>query len=100
MLIASDGYQTRTENGGEAGVAAADEFRPRVVFGDIGMPEVNGHQVALQLRSNPAHATAVMVGVTVWGTEEDKRQCQRAGFDIHLTKAVDSLALAAVFEPL
>ena len=100
MLIASDGYQTRTEYGGEAAVEAADEFRPRVVFCDIGMPGVNGHQVALRLRSNPAHATAVLVAVTGWGTEEDKRQSQRAGFDIHLTKPVDGKALAAVFEQL
>lgn len=100
MLIAADGYQTRTEYGGDAAIAAADEFRPRVVFCDIGMPDVNGHQVAQRLRTNPAHATAVLVAVTGWGTEEDKRQSQRAGFDFHLTKPVDSQALAAVFEQL
>jgi len=100
MLIASDGYQTRTEYGGEAAVAIADEFRPRVVFCDIGMPEVNGHQVAARLRANPIHATAVLVAVTGWGTEEDKRQSQKAGFDFHLTKPVRSEALNAVFEQL
>ena len=100
MLIASDGYQTRTEYSGEAAIAAADDFRPRVIFCDIGMPEVNGHQVAERIRSNPMHATAVLVAVTGWGTEEDRRQSRNAGFDFHLTKPVRSEALNAVFGQL
>ena len=98
MLVASGGYETRTEYGGEAAVLAADEFRPRVVFCDIGMPEVSGHQVAARLRANPVHAAVVLVAVTGWGTEEDKRQSRKAGFDIHLTKPVHAAALAAVFK--
>ena len=88
-FLKSDGYDIRIEYSGAAGLAAADEFDPHVVFCDVGMPGIDGHQVAAHLRADGRHAGTVLVAVTGWGTEEHRRRNQDAGFDVHLTKPVD-----------
>jgi CheY-like chemotaxis protein len=94
LLLEVAGHEVRIEYGGEAGLQAADEFRPEVVFCDIGMPTLNGHEVAARLRRDARFARVPLVALTGWGTEEDKRRARDAGFDYHLTKpaGVDSLA--------
>jgi CheY-like chemotaxis protein len=88
-FLSFGGHQIRTEYSGAAGPAAAEEFKPRVIFCDLGMPGIDGHEVAARLRADSRHASAVLVAVTGWGTEEHKRRTQDAGFDMHLTKPVD-----------
>jgi CheY-like chemotaxis protein len=100
LLLSSEGHQTRTEYSGSRALAAADEFRPRVVFCDIGMPELNGHQFAARLKENPLHAATLLVAITGWGSDDDRRQSQRAGFDFHLTKPVRADALAEVLQQI
>ncbi|MEO8153890.1 MAG: ATP-binding protein [Rhizobacter sp.] len=88
MLLESQGHQTRKEYSAPAGLRAADEFHPEAVFCDIEMAGMNGYEVATRLRSDPRHASAVLVAVTGRGTDEDKRRSLGAGFDLHLTKPI------------
>jgi two-component system, sensor histidine kinase len=82
------GHLTRTEYGGATGLRMAREFDPEVVFCDIGMSGVDGHEVAARLRADPRHASTVLVALTGWGSEEDKRRTRNTGFDFHLVKPV------------
>jgi CheY-like chemotaxis protein len=89
LALTSSGHQTRTAYGGAAALAAAAEFKPEVVFCDIGMPGLDGHEVARRLRAMRQNVTMVLVAVTGWGGEEDMRRTASAGFDYHLVKPVE-----------
>jgi len=95
-LLEDAGHQTRTEYGGAAGIRAAEEFAPDVVFCDIGMPGTDGHELASQLSSKPELASTLLVAVTGWGGDERQRRTKAAGFHVHLTKPVDFDAVEAV----
>jgi signal transduction histidine kinase/ActR/RegA family two-component response regulator len=96
MLLQLSGHDTRTAYSGPEALAAADEYRPDVVFLDIGLPGMNGYEVARLLRQEASLSRPVLVALTGWGTESDKRQAMDAGFDYHLTKPVESKAVDAV----
>jgi signal transduction histidine kinase len=87
------GNDTRTAYDGEAAVAAAAEFRPDVVLLDIGMPKLNGHDACRRMREQPWGADLVLIALTGWGQEEDVRRSHDAGFDRHMVKPVDPVAL-------
>lgn len=89
MMLALSGHQTEVAHGGEEALRTAASFVPDVVLLDIGMPGMNGYEVAGCLRTMPACAHAMLVALTGWGQEEDKRRAVEAGFDHHLTKPVD-----------
>jgi PAS domain S-box-containing protein len=94
MLLELTGHETRTAHDGLAAVAAAEAFRPDVLLCDIGMPKLNGYEVACRIRDQPWGRGMVLVALTGWGQEEDRRKSQEAGFDAHLVKPVDHAALA------
>jgi PAS domain S-box-containing protein len=98
MMLDLAGYETRTAYDGPAALSAARAFAPEVVFLDIGMPGMDGHEVAKRMREDTALAGAKLVALTGWGSQEDKRRSQEAGFDFHLTKPVEILALNAVLD--
>ncbi|VTT96339.1 sensory box protein : PAS domain S-box OS=Thiocystis violascens (strain ATCC 17096 / DSM 198 / 6111) GN=Thivi_3000 PE=4 SV=1: MASE1: PAS_4: PAS_4: PAS_3: PAS_3: PAS_3: PAS_3: PAS_3: PAS_4: HisKA: HATPase_c: Response_reg [Gemmataceae bacterium] len=87
------GHEVRTAFDGEAGVAAAGEFRPQVAFLDIGMPKVNGYDAARRIRAEGWGKDMLLVALTGWGSDDDKRRTEEAGFDRHLTKPVNPQAL-------
>lgn len=87
------GNDTRTAYDGEAGVDAAGEFRPDVILLDIGMPKLNGYEVCRRIRDEPWGKGIVLIALTGWGQEEDRRRSREAGFDRHLVKPVDPQAL-------
>jgi CheY-like chemotaxis protein/anti-sigma regulatory factor (Ser/Thr protein kinase) len=87
------GNDTRTAYDGEQAVAAAAEFRPDVVLLDIGMPKLNGHDACRRIREQPWGPGMVLIALTGWGQEEDIRRSQDAGFDRHMVKPVDPVAL-------
>ena len=90
MLLDLDGHQTRIAHTGEAAIGVALEFAPDAAFIDIGLPGLNGYEVAQRLRSDPtARSSMLLVALTGWGTDEDRRHAQAAGFDYHLVKPVD-----------
>lgn len=92
------GHEVRVAYDGRAAVTAAQAFRPDVALLDIGMPELNGYQVATRIRNEAWGANAVLVALTGWGGEHDKVDAERAGFDRHLTKPVDTGVLQGVLE--
>ena len=77
-------------------VAEADAFRPGVAFLDVGMPELNGYELAQLLRQQPWGADLLLVALTGWGQEEDRRRSRQAGFDHHLVKPADLEEIARV----
>jgi len=94
------GHQTRTAHSGQHALAAAREFAPDVVFLDIGMPGMDGYEVARRLRAEPSLDRAVLVALTGWGSAEDRRRTKEAGFDYHLTKPVDGDVVADLLRQL
>ena len=87
-ILELSGHLTLVANDGLSAVAAAAEFIPDVVFLDIGMPGLNGYEVALRLRAIPELEQVVLLALTGWGSENDHAQASAAGFDFHLTKPV------------
>ena len=87
------GYEARQANDGLAGLEAAAEHRPDIVMLDIGMPKLNGYEVARRVRAEPWGASMRLIAVTGWGQDSDKERAREAGFDEHLTKPVAVAAL-------
>jgi PAS domain S-box-containing protein len=87
------GHEARTAHSGPEALDAAGPFNPEVVFLDIGLPGMNGYEVAERLRAEPSLRGTVLVALTGWGSEENNRQSREAGFDLHLTKPVDIKAI-------
>ena len=83
------GHETRTAFTGPDAVAAAVEFLPEVVLLDIGLPGMDGYEVARRLRAMPALAGIFLVAMSGYGSDEDRAQAKLAGFDEHLVKPVD-----------
>jgi PAS domain S-box-containing protein len=101
MLLQLSGYEVRTANSGPDALTLAAEFHPQVALLDIGMPGMNGYDVARQLRATQTDDDrAILVAVTGWGQEEDKRLAKDAGFDHHVAKPVDPDALEALLASL
>ncbi|MGZ8291665.1 MAG: response regulator [Telluria sp.] len=94
------GHTTRVAHDGILGMEAAREFSPDVVFLDIGMPGLNGYEVAQALRSTPGLEHIVLVALTGWGTENDRSRSQEAGFDYHLTKPAKLATVEALLAEL
>ena len=84
-MLEFKGHDIRTANDGAQAVALAEAFRPEIAFLDIGMPGMDGYEAARQIRRHLG-STIVLVALTGWGQDEDKRLSREAGFDLHLTK--------------
>lgn len=89
MLLNLTGNETQIANDGLEAVAAAEQFHPEVVLLDIGLPKLNGFEVARRIRSQLWGKEMVLVALTGWGQEEDRRKSKDAGFDAHMVKPVD-----------
>jgi signal transduction histidine kinase/CheY-like chemotaxis protein len=90
FLLGLEGHATRVVHSGLAAVAAAEEFQPHVGLLDIGLPDINGHEVARRLRASTRMSDQlVLIALTGWGSEQDRRQAEAAGFDHHLVKPVE-----------
>ena len=98
LLLSLDGHEVRTAHDGAAALAEAERFRPDFALLDIGMPELNGYEVARELRTRPWASDLVLIAITGWGQEQDRRRSREAGFDHHLTKPVDPAAIAALIQ--
>ena len=81
---------------GPHAIESSVSYRPDVVFLDIGLPGMDGYAVAGRLRERPETARSVLIAVTGYGQEEDRRRSRRAGFDRHLVKPVDPQSLQAL----
>jgi signal transduction histidine kinase/ActR/RegA family two-component response regulator len=90
------GHEVRTAYGAREALTASRHFRPEVVFLDIGMPEMNGLDVARRLRQQEETRDAHIIAMTGWGQDNDRRRAKAAGFDDHLVKPVTPEAVAEV----
>jgi len=86
ILVEARGHQTRTAADGYAAIEVVKSFAPHVAFIDIGLPELDGFQVARELRA--LRTEAVLIAMSGYGHQEDRRQSLDAGFDLHLVKPV------------
>jgi DNA-binding response OmpR family regulator len=93
MVLQLAGHEVRTAHDGVEAVQAAATFRPHAALLDIGLPKMNGYEVAGRIRQQPWGKQVLLVAVTGWGQEEDKVRAFDAGFDYHLTKPVDPVAI-------
>jgi len=100
ILLEIVGHEVRTAHDGEAGVAAAAEFRPDVILMDIGMPRLNGYEAARRIRAESGGGVPFLVALTGWGADDDRRRTRAAGFDRHLVKPVDLDALKRMIAEL
>jgi PAS domain S-box-containing protein len=89
MLLGMMGHEVETASDGESAVAVAERFRPDVAILDIGLPKVNGYDLARQIRARPWATDIVLVALTGWGQETHRRRSAESGFNHHLTKPVE-----------
>jgi two-component system CheB/CheR fusion protein len=99
-LLERAGFTTLRAQGGAEALEAIRKHKPDAAVLDLGMPDVDGRQVARQVRAEAWGARLVLVAVTGWGQEADERESMQAGFDAHLTKPVDASRLAALIDSL
>jgi signal transduction histidine kinase/ActR/RegA family two-component response regulator len=92
-LLRGAGHTVDVVHDGSAALAAAQRHTPDAALLDIGMPHVNGYDLARRLRTEPALRTTMLVAITGWGQASDREEAMRAGFDHHLTKPVDPALL-------
>jgi signal transduction histidine kinase len=100
MLLNIMGNETHTAHDGLAALAAAADFRPDVALLDIGMPKLNGYDTARRLRAETWGRDMVLVALTGWGQEDDKRRSREAGFNFHLVKPIAPTELKALLRSL
>ena len=100
MLVRESGHEVRTAFDGSTVLEAALDFRPDVVLLDIGLPGLNGFEVAKQIRQQPVLRNTILVAMTGYGQKSDRQNSQEAGFDYHLVKPVDTLALMKIIAGL
>jgi PAS domain S-box-containing protein len=94
MLLEMFGHEVATAYSGRAGVEAARGFHPDTVLCDLGLPEMDGYEVARALRADPATAGVRLIAVSGYGQEEDRQRSREAGFDDHLVKPADPDVIA------
>lgn len=97
-LLSAAGHEVRTRYDGPAVSSAAEEFQPHLVLLDIGLPKMNGYEVARQLRNSAKLRNAVLVAFTGYGTDDDRQQAREAGFDYHLVKPLEPEALERIID--
>jgi len=96
MLLRLKGNEVRTAYDGVEALQVAETFHPELILLDIGLPKLNGYDVALRVRQHPWGRDVVMVAMTGWGQDEDKCRSQEAGFNFHIVKPVELAALEEV----
>jgi CheY-like chemotaxis protein/two-component sensor histidine kinase len=94
------GNHTDTAYDGQEGVDAANRLRPDVILLDIGLPRLNGYEAARRIRGQEWGKHPVLIAVTGWGQDEDRRRSQEAGFDHHMVKPVDPNVLMKLLAEL
>ena len=100
MLLKLQGHEVRVAHSGPAALEITKDYAPDVVFLDIGMPGMDGYEVARRLRQQPGLEKVVLAALTGWGQQEDRRRTAEAGFDHHLVKPPEPKAVEGVLAQL
>lgn len=96
MLLELFGHEVRCAHDGPTALAVAEDFRPDAILLDIGLPGMNGYEVAEQLRRTPSTRGTLLIAVTGYGQPEDRSRARAAGFDHHVVKPVEPETLQAL----
>jgi CheY-like chemotaxis protein len=97
LLLGISGHEARAAYAGPQALALARELSPDVILLDLGMPGMDGYEVAREIRREPALRGITLIALTGWGQEEDRKRSAEAGFDRHMTKPVALDAVQRVF---
>jgi PAS domain S-box-containing protein len=93
MVLRLKGHDIRTAHDGVEALEVANLFHPEIVLLDIGLPKLNGYDVARRIRQQPWGQDVLLIALTGWGKDEDRRLSQEAGFNFHIVKPVDHAVL-------
>jgi DNA-binding response OmpR family regulator len=99
LSLGLDGHEIQVAHDGQEAVDMAATFEPHLVLLDIGLPTIDGYEAARRIRAH-AGAQPVLVALTGWGQDEDRRQSADAGFDRHFVKPVDHDVLTKLIADL
>ncbi|MCE9608149.1 MAG: response regulator [Planctomycetia bacterium] len=100
MMLGIMGNEIRLAHDGLAAVEAAEAFKPEVVLLDIGMPVLDGYDACRRIREQPWGKSMILIALTGWGQDADRKRTREAGFDHHLVKPVEAATLMSVFAGL
>ncbi len=95
-LLQLNGKQTRIAHSGLDALEVAEQFRPHLILLDIGLPKLNGYEVCRRIRQQPWGKDMVVIALTGWGQEEDRKRSKEAGFNAHFVKPLEREALMLV----
>ena len=96
LLLRDDGHEVRIANDGPSALRIAEEFKPNAAVLDIGLPGINGYELARRFRSGHGAQELLLIATTGYGQPEDRKRTQAAGFDCHLVKPLDPSALSTM----
>jgi CheY-like chemotaxis protein len=100
LILQLDGHEVRTAYDGVEALRVAEQFAPQIALLDIGMPNLNGYQTAKRIREQSWGSSILLVALTGWGQEQDRRQATEAGFNCHLVKPGDPQKITALIEQM
>ena len=89
MMLDILGQETRQAHDGQAAVGMAAEYKPDLIFMDIGLPGLSGHEEAQKIRGELGLDGVYMIALSGYGTEDDRRKSLEAGFNTHMVKPLD-----------
>jgi len=93
LLLTLEGFETRTAHDGIEAIEKAESYRPDVILLDIGLPLMSGYDVCRTIRAEPWGTDIMVIALTGWGHEDDRRRTSAAGFTAHMVKPVDFAVL-------
>jgi len=99
-LLECDGHEVFTATDGAEALERACECRPEIMLLDIGMPKLDGYEVARRVRAQPWGNATVLIALTGWGQDEDRRRSREVGFNSHLVKPLDPAMLSSLLAHL
>jgi len=94
------GHVVFTAVDGVEALEKADQCRPDVIVLDVGMPKLDGYETAKRIRQQPWGGGVLLIAVTGWGNEKDKRKSAESGFNVHLVKPVDALSILNILDQM
>jgi signal transduction histidine kinase/ActR/RegA family two-component response regulator len=100
VMLKTLGHDVQTACNGLEVMERAELFMPEVIVLDIGMPKLNGYETARRIRRQAWGRNVVLIAISGWGDEKDKRRSQEAGFNVHLVKPVDPVSLGKLLNTL